>query len=360
MCSKVTKARLKGAAADSEVFFIKQIHKEMIWTADNEKPGLELAGNYPGVVKCHKIFDDREEKGEDGVCTFVLQMVDGGYMEGYLQKLHKTGEYLGLEQWFKWADKMMETVLFLHEKCFMIHSDLHMKNWLLTPELDVISCDFGCCKIIGPGGKVPAGTKVFCADIHSGPEGVMEKGKSFFESNTQFDISYANDTHQLAFCLKCMLAQGEWLIGRPVPNTYGKAIVEYLDWMMNPDQYQRPTIRAARERLAEVKKAWQETAEKAYTPDIPSLFASEVSPQHAKLHEFRQTLQNFFTENKTAEEKEFHDHLTEMRVDGKPVLVDRDGYQGTYIGQLNKMGQMNGRGVLLQKRSLYEGFWCKG
>lgn len=52
----------------------------------------------------------------------------------------------------------------------MIHSDLHMKNWLLTPDLDVISCDFGCCKIIGEGGKVPKGEKVFCADIHSGPE----------------------------------------------------------------------------------------------------------------------------------------------------------------------------------------------
>jgi hypothetical protein len=39
-----------------------------------------------------------------------------------------------------------------------------------------------------------------------------------------------------------------------VPNTYGKAIVEFLDWMMTPDQYKRPTIRAAKERLAEVKK----------------------------------------------------------------------------------------------------------
>jgi hypothetical protein len=89
----------------------------------------------------------------------------------------------------------METVMFLHEKCFMIHSDLHIKNWLLTKDLDIISCDFGCSKIIGPGGKVPKGSKVFCADIHSGPEGEMEKGKSFFDANTVDDISFANDTH---------------------------------------------------------------------------------------------------------------------------------------------------------------------
>jgi hypothetical protein len=87
MCSKVTKARKKGVVAGSpedEIYFIKQIHKEMAWTADNEKPGLELAGNYKGVVKCYKIFDDREEKGEEGSCFFVLQLIDGGYIEGHL------------------------------------------------------------------------------------------------------------------------------------------------------------------------------------------------------------------------------------------------------------------------------------
>lgn len=119
-------------------------------------------------------------------------------------------------------------------------------------------------------------------------------------------------------------------------------------------------MRAARERLAEVKKTWEETAEKAFQPDIDSLFTGDVIPQHAKLHEFRKTLPNFFTENKTAEEKEFHDCKNEMRVDGKPVTIDAAGYQGSYIGQLNMMGQMDGRGVLVQKRSLYEGFWHNG
>ena len=60
------------------------------------------------------------------------------------------------------------------------------------------------------------------------------------------------------------------------------------------------------------------------------------------------------------EEQEFHDCKNEMRVTGKPITVDKDGYQGTYIGQLNIKGQFSGRGVLLQKRSIYEGFWKEG
>ena len=98
MCSTVTKARVKGAGEDSEIFFVKRINEEIMWTADNELPGLELAGNYPGVVKCHKIFDRRELKdAEDKSVYFVLEMVSGGYLEGWLQNNHKSGEYLSMD-----------------------------------------------------------------------------------------------------------------------------------------------------------------------------------------------------------------------------------------------------------------------
>ena len=110
---------------------------------------------------------------------------------------------------------------------------------------------------------MPKGTKVFCADIHSGPEAQIEKGKSFFDAVTQDDISYPNDTHQLGFVFKCMLAQGEWMIGRPVPNTYGKEVVAFLDWMMTPDQTKRPSGQEARAKLTERKKGWEEESEKA-------------------------------------------------------------------------------------------------
>ena len=236
----------------------------MIWTADNELPALELAGNYPGIVKCYKIFDSRPKDGEEGVVHFVLELIEGGFLEGWLQENHKKGNYLSLAQWFKWAETMLNTVLFLHEKCFMIHSDLHQKNWLLNKENEIISCDFGCAKIIGEGGCVPAGSKVFCADIHSGPEAKMEAGKSFFEAVTQHDIDFKNDTFQLGFVFKCMLAQGEWMIGRPCPNTYGKEMVEFINWMCTEDKSERPTVRQCIERLATLKAEWLERSESAW------------------------------------------------------------------------------------------------
>jgi len=70
---------------------------------------------------------------------------------------------------------MTKTVSLLHEKLYMIHCDLHQKNWLLDQDDNLVLCDFGCAKILGPFGKVPIGTKVFYADMHSPPE--MQYGK---------------------------------------------------------------------------------------------------------------------------------------------------------------------------------------
>ena len=53
----------------------------MIWTADNEAPGLEAAGNVPGVVQCYKIYDRRGKKYEKNPSVyFVLEMMEGGYL----------------------------------------------------------------------------------------------------------------------------------------------------------------------------------------------------------------------------------------------------------------------------------------
>lgn len=148
----------------------------MIWTVDNELPGLELCGNYPGVVKCYKIYDRRNtDDDDDKTVHFVLETIEGGYLEGWLQNNHKDGTYLSKDQFFKWSLQATETVSVLHDTFFIGHYDLHQKNWLLDKENNLILCDFGCAKILGPGGKVPAGTKVFYADIHSPPE--MQYGK---------------------------------------------------------------------------------------------------------------------------------------------------------------------------------------
>ena len=52
--------------------------------------------------------------------------------------------------------------------------------------------------------------------------------------------------------------------------------------------------------------------------------------------------------------------MDELRADGLPVPVAENGFLGNYVGQFNSKGQFNGRGAILQKRSLSEGFFKNG
>jgi len=58
---------------------------------------------------------------------------------------------------------MLVVVSNLHDKLYILHADLHFKNWLLDKDGNMVVCDFGCSQVLGPGGKVPVGTKVFYA-----------------------------------------------------------------------------------------------------------------------------------------------------------------------------------------------------
>ena len=91
MCSTVTKARKKSEGPDGEEYFIKTINnEEIMWTADNEAAGLELAGNIPGCVRCYKIYDRRQVEGPKS-CIFVLKFVESGYLQGWLSNNNKDG-----------------------------------------------------------------------------------------------------------------------------------------------------------------------------------------------------------------------------------------------------------------------------
>ena len=138
---------------------------------------------------------------------------------------------------------MFKTLVRLHEILFIIHSDLQCKNWVLDSDNNILLCDFGCAQVLGPGGKVPAGTKVFFVDGmgQSPPEMQYEEGKSFLDSKTTDDIDFKSDVWQLAYNLQCCLFQGKWLMTNPTPKNYGEDVVALIDWIKNPDQYARPT-----------------------------------------------------------------------------------------------------------------------
>jgi len=147
----------------------------------------------------------------------------------------------------------------------------------------------------------------------------------------------------------------------PTPANYGKKLVDWLAWMKSKDKHERPTAKQSLDRLVELKAEWEATRGLPFLPNPAVLLSGDnLTPQHSKLREFRQTYSQFFANEITPEEKEFHDQMDELRADDLAVNVDKDGFQGTYVGQFNRKGQFNGRGVLLQKRSLFEGFFKNG
>lgn len=50
---------------------------------------------------------------------------------------------------------MAQVVRYLHDEVFIMHMDLHLHNWFLREDGEVVLGDFGCSKILGPNGKQP-------------------------------------------------------------------------------------------------------------------------------------------------------------------------------------------------------------
>ena len=66
---------------------------------------------------------------------------------------------------------MTTALRYLHEECFILHSDLHVRNWFLKGDGQLVLGDFGSSKQLGgPDGEVPVGTRPHYFVGFSAPE----------------------------------------------------------------------------------------------------------------------------------------------------------------------------------------------
>ena len=82
---------------------------------------------------------------------------------------------------------MSETLKYLHENFYIMHTDLSVRNWFLKEDGDLVLGDFGCAKVLGPFGYTPIGTKIYYDAVHS-PEEM--KGK---DGHTVAQFSFNGD-----------------------------------------------------------------------------------------------------------------------------------------------------------------------
>mmetsp|Transcript_1893 Transcript_1893/g.1316 ORF Transcript_1893/g.1316 Transcript_1893/m.1316 type:complete len:133 (+) Transcript_1893:25-423(+) len=125
-----------------------------------------------------------------------------------------------------------------------MHGDLHVNNWLLRENYEIVIGDFGCAKVLGHNGKVEVGTVNYYFEPHSPPEMQCEHRK------TKEEFSFNGDTWQLGFAFQAMLNQGHWY--RPTPSTHGQDVVDLIAYMHTKDKRLRPQMAEVVQRIGQI------------------------------------------------------------------------------------------------------------
>ena len=150
------------------------------------------------------------------------------------------GGHFGRGIFLEYAKQMATLVTYLHDEKYMMHTDLHPKNWLVLEDGNLMLIDFGCAKLLGKDGIIPAGTKFYFYDGFSPPEMQMKPGTSWAQGNavTGTDFSFNGDIFILGFSFTVMLNFGDWM--KPLPPSVDEDIKDLIGWMKTDDAKERP------------------------------------------------------------------------------------------------------------------------
>ena len=190
--------------------------------------------DHPDIVKLQCVFDRRPEEikdrdshrkceanGPDGdeKTYMVYELIEGRSLGKHLEYLRDEKKMrLPKGQFLKWALTMAKACRYIHEECFIMHTDLHVFNWLLRGNGDIVMADFGCAKNLGgPDGVMPIGKDQYYYEGHSSPE--MQPDE---EHRTAKEFTFVGDTWQLGFAFNCMINENHW--GGPTPTIYGEDV----------------------------------------------------------------------------------------------------------------------------------------
>jgi serine/threonine protein kinase len=122
---------------------------------------------HKSIVKCMGVFDSRSQEqkvakikgiamegfnfneGMDEMKVHVIYQLIEGNTSGeslaqHFNLLDKTGRTMDKESFLFWALSMAQTVQFLHDEAKVIHRDLHLGNWLMKSNGEIVLTDFGC------------------------------------------------------------------------------------------------------------------------------------------------------------------------------------------------------------------------
>ena len=79
-----------------------------------------------------------------------------------MERRLKKNQVISKDCFLDWALQLAKAVQYLHEEHGILHSELVPKNFICRKvSNELVICDFGTAKILGPDGVVHKGTKVY-------------------------------------------------------------------------------------------------------------------------------------------------------------------------------------------------------
>lgn len=229
----------------------------------------------------------------------------------------------------KWVLSMARSVQYLNEKCYILHSDLHARNWFLRSNGEIVCGDLGCAVIIGKDGYRPKGCPCQIYTPHCAPEAQAKEGKMIS------DYSFPNDVWQLACCFIIMLNSGDW--GKSANKTQGQQFYQLLVDMQTKNVNKRPKINEVVTRLLKMNDEYVEKQQKAEAEsevqfDALNLLSSLDVKNQKVLKTLLQSEGKPFFESGIESPKDIVSTFSENIY--LPQEICKTGiFKGTYIGQ---------------------------
>ena len=126
--------------------------------------------NYPTIVKLYADFEDETSK------YLVLEFVEGKTLKQISKE--NSNVYIPQNQIINILTQMLQTLQFLHEKCFIIHRDIKPDNIILENNNKIKLLDFGISVYLVHNNKQLVSNKSVKGEMHFVPPEMIFMGKN--------------------------------------------------------------------------------------------------------------------------------------------------------------------------------------
>ena len=198
---------------------------------------------YPTIVKLYADFEDSNSR------NLVMEFVEGRTLRQISKEM--AGSYIAQNQIINILTQMLQTLQFLHEKCYIMHRDIKPDNIILQNNNKIKLLDFGISVYLAHMNKKLVSNKSIKGELHYVPPEMIIGG-----ANPDYD--YKMDIFSLGFTMYCIMNPSNNSANLPqitkkIPggfqridqklenNFYSPWLIEFVQLLYEKNKVKRPT-----------------------------------------------------------------------------------------------------------------------